>query len=603
MRTKLWITAFVVILFSCSEKKDKNPEEIAQSTAPAPGQVVTEVDDSQPNDKIRVFRKYSSAESGIDFFNGLRHNMETMENLFDYDYFYNGGGVGIEDLNNDGLKDIFFCGNQVPNRLYINKGDLQFEDISETANINDAKVWSNGVTFVDINGDGWMDIYVSQGGPHQKENRKNLLYINQKDNSFKEMAEAYNLADTGISTQAAFFDYDKDGDLDCVVMNENELYGVDPRRFFKTMEVNKEILKKSSSHLYRNDGGKFVDVTESAGLLRPTFGLGLSVSDLNNDGWLDIYIANDYYIPDALYINNGDGSFTDQIKNYTNQVSFYGMGVDIEDINNDGFQDIFVLDMASSDHYRAKTLMASMDVPTFNMLVQKMEFQHQYMFNSLQINMGNNRFNNVSQAAKLSKTDWSWAGLMVDLDNDEHKDIYITNGYRRYALDNDIRTRVVKAKQEFSGNVPLDVKEQIYGDMPSEKLPNVMLRNHQDLSFKEVGNYWGLGDPSFSNGAAYADLDNDGDLELITNNIDEEAFLYKNLSVEEGIGNYLRVKTVGNTSEAFARVTISYKDKKQFVEAKRVRGYLSAVDNTGTFRFRFGKRNRSCAGGMAQREI
>jgi len=531
----------------------------------------------------RIFEKIGSLDSGIEFANRIQDKLDSKENLFDFDFFYNGGGVGIADLNNDGLDDIFFCGNQVQNRLYINKGNLQFEDVTDKANINANKRWSNGVTFADVNNDGWLDIYVTQGGPFKNEFRRNLLFINQKNETFIESAEEYGLNDGGISTQACFFDYDKDGDLDCIVSNENELFGLDPVRFHNTLKNNKKLLYNSSAHLYKNEKGKFIDVTEDAGVLKATFGLGLTVGDINNDGWLDFYISNDYYIPDVMYINNKNGTFSDKIKDKTKQITFYGMGVDIEDINNDGFQDIFVLDMASSDHVRSKTLMASMNVSKFDLLSNKFDFQIQYMYNSLQLNVGNNKFHNISQFAKVSKTDWSWAGLMVDFNNDEYKEIYVSNGYRRYALDNDFQNKVLEAKVKYKGNVPLEVKKNLYFQMPSEKMSNIMFENNTKLEFKDVSAEWGLKHPSFSNGASYADLDNDGDLEIVVNNIDDEAFLYKNLSVENNIGNFLRVKTTGKSSESFAKITINYDGKLQFVESKRVKGYLSSTDNTAHF--------------------
>ncbi len=531
----------------------------------------------------QVFEKIAANTSNINFNNTVKENVGTLENLFDFDYFYNGAGVGVADINNDGLKDIFFCGNQVPNKLYLNKGGLVFEDISVTANINQNKAWSNGVTFADVNGDGWLDIYVSQGGPKPTEQRENLLFINQKDLSFKEEAKKYGLADNGISTQTAFFDFDKDGDLDCVVSNENPFYGLDPVSFAKAVTQSKENLHSSCGHLYRNDGGKFVDVTEKAGLLQPAFGLGLCVSDINEDGWLDIYVANDYYVPDAMYINNKNGTFTDQVKQDTNQISFYGMGVDIADINNDGLQDIFVLDMASSDHVRSKTLMASMNTEQFDLLVKRINFPYQYMFNSMQLNQGNNKYHNVAQLSGLSKTDWSWAGLIVDFDLDSKKDIYVSNGYRRYALDNDLKQKVTKAKQQYKGRVPLAIKQQLYDAMPSERLPNIMFKNKSQLKFEDVAQDWGLGTPSFSNGASYADLDNDGDLDLVVNNMDDAAFLYKNLSVENNFGNFLKVKAQSSTSEPFAKVKITYGGQVQMIETKRVKGYLSATDNEAYF--------------------
>lgn len=529
-----------------------------------------------------IFEQVPSSQSGITFANTLKEDVGTLENLFDFDYFYNGAGVGVVDVNNDGLQDLFFTGNQVENKLYLNKGNLQFEDISESAGINVGKQWANGVTFADVNNDGWMDIYVSQGGPKQAGERKNVLYINEEGVRFRESAENLNIADEGISTQSIFFDYDKDGDLDLVVSNENEFYGLDPERFFKTMEIEKN-LAKSSIQLYENRGSSYVKVTEKAGLLKPSFGLGPIVSDINNDGWLDIYVANDYYVPDVMYINNGNGTFTDRIKEQTKQVSFYGMGVDIADINNDNLQDIFVLDMAASDHVRSKTLMASMNEDRFNMLVDDFGFAHQYMFNSLQLNQGNGKFHNVVQQAHMAKTDWSWAGLIADLDNDSRRDVYVTNGYRRYALDNDLQGQVRETQRAFQGKVPLDVKQKLYDAMPTEKLSNIMFHNEGDINFKNVAYQWGLATPSYSNGGAYADLDNDGDLELVVSNIDDEAFLFKNNASEKKTGNYLRVNLKGSTSEPFAKITIQYGAEEQVYEVKRTKGYLSATENMAHF--------------------
>ncbi len=557
------ISILIFSLYSCRENKESKSNDII----------------ALESKQFPNFKKISPDESHIKFSNTITHDVSTKFNLFDYDFFYNGSGVGVEDFNNDGLMDIFFCANQVNNKLFLNKGNLVFEDITESANINTNKYWSSGVTFVDINQDGWMDIYVSQGGPFEKIKRKNLLFINQKDLTFKEEAEIYGLNDHGISTQSAFFDFDKDGDLDCIVMNENDYYGTDPNTFYNILN-DKSKLKENSSHLYLNTNGKFSDITEKAGLLKPTFGLGLCVSDINNDGWLDIYIANDYYVPDAMYINNKNGTFTDQIKNTTNQVSFYGMGLDIADLNNDNLTDIFVLDMASSDHIRSKTLMASMNVPKFDLLTEDLGLQYQYMYNSVQLNVGHNKYNNVAQITGMSKTDWSWAALIFDTDHDTNEDVYVTNGYRRYALDNDSRMKVAQAKQQYRGNVPLNIKEQLYNDLPSEKLPNILFKNKGNLKFENVTAHSDLNEPSFSNGAAYSDLDNDGDLDIVVNNMDQEAFLFKNLTVENNAGNFLKIIPNGNLSEDFAKVSISFNGITKTKESKRVRGYISAVDNT-----------------------
>jgi hypothetical protein len=423
---------------------------------------------------------------------------------------------------------------------------------------------------------------VAQGGPYDKTERKNILLINQKDNTFKEQAALFGLDDHGISTHSAFFDFDKDGDLDCVVMNENDYYGVNPSEFYKILS-DKKILWENSSHFYKNNNGKFIDITEQAGLLRPSFGLGLCVSDINNDNWLDIYLVNDYYLPDVMYINNKNGTFSDQIKNTTTQISFSGMGIDIADINNDNLKDIFVLDMAPTNHIRSKTLMASMNVPQFNLLVNSLDFQVQYMYNSLQLNTGNNQFYNVSQLTHLSKSDWSWAGLIFDADNNGSEDLYITNGFRKYSSDNDVRMRVSDAKRKFKGNVPLSVKKNIYDNLPSEKLSNLLFKNNGDLNFENITPNSGLNEPSFSNGAAYSDLDNDGDLDIVVNNMDSEAFLFKNNSIENKSGNFIKIITKGNLSEDFAKVTLSYDGIKRSKESKRVRGYLSSVDKSLLF--------------------
>ncbi len=552
-----------ILTFSCSESSTQDNK------------------DKETNNSL--FEEVSSERSGIVFSNDLKHDVSTKANLFDFDYFYNGAGVAIVDVNNDGLQDIFFTGNQVPNRLYLNKGNLEFEDISEKAGINKGKRWSNGVTIADVNGDGWSDIYVSQGGPNEETDRSNLLFLNNHDNTFSEVAEDYGLADKGMSTQAGFFDFDKDGDLDCFVLNESPAYGLDPVTFYRQMREKKGLLVKSSSHLYENDNGLFKDITAQAGMLRPSFGLGLSISDINDDGWLDVYIANDYYIPDAMYINQGNGRFFDEIKLRASQVSFFGMGVDIADFNNDLHKDILVLDMASKDHYRSKTLMASMDVDQFDMLTDDLGFAHQYMFNSLQLNSSNQNFRNVSHQMGISKTDWSWAGLITDFDNDGWKDIYVTNGYRRYALDNDFKNEVTKTQVMYRGKVPISAKGELYEQMNSEKLSNVLYKNDGQFGFTDISKTSGLGKASFSNGAAYGDLDNDGDLDLVVNNLDQQAFLFKNTTVDDGNANYLTVGVEGAVSESFPKVFISHGATTQMIEIKGVRGYFSYVEPIAHF--------------------
>lgn len=539
------------------------------------------VHSKQGEEKKIPFQKISQSHSKIDFRNTLVPNLEKKQSVYNYDYFYSGSGVGIADLNDDGLLDLFFAGNQENNRFYLNKGNMQFEDVSKRAGININKGWVNGVTFADINNDGLLDIYLCQAGPVGLD-RTNKLFINRGNMRFVEQAAQYGLNDRGISTQAAFFDYDKDGDLDCFVMNENPLYGVQPDQFYKYLKEIPNLAYASSSHLYENRNGKYHDITKAKGLLKTTFGLGLAVSDINNDGWQDIYIANDYYIPDALYINQKGKGFVDEIKKRTNQVSYYSMGMDVADVNNDGHQDIFTLDMAAKDHYRSKTLMASMNVKAFDYFVNTLGFQHQYMFNALQMNNGDHTFKNIGQTG-LAKTDWSWSVLMQDYDNDTDTDIFITNGIRKNGFDNDYRMRIKSLVKRYRADIPMDSLKAAYASMPSSRLKNVFFENLGNKGFTEIGDSLGLAEPSFSNGAAYGDLDNDGDLDLVVNNIDEPVLLYKNMIRENKAGNFIRIQPEGLLSESFPRVILKYDGKIQLQEIRRVRGYYSSSENMGHF--------------------
>ena len=524
------------------------------------------------------FQLISSAQSGINFSNTIIHNLETSENLFDFDYFYNGAGVGVLDVNNDGLQDIYFASNQGENKLYLNLGNFQFEDYTTKAFNNIETQWSTGVSIVDINNDGWQDIYVCQAGPRLSEERKNLFFINQGDGTFVESAKQMGLADSGMSTQALFIDYDKDGDMDCLVMNESLAYGLDPVKFTRINLEQKSRLYESYSHFYRNDNGVFVDVTEELGLDKATFGLGIRSCDVNQDGWEDIYIANDYYVPDMLYINNKGKGFIDQIKKRTNQMSFYGMGMDIADINNDGHSDIFVLDMSSGDHYRSKTLMRSMNVDNFRLLVEGLELPHQYMFNSLQLNNGNGKFSNIAQLSGVSSTDWSWSVLMEDFDFDGLKDIHITNGYRRYALDNDFQKKVFDAKTLYSNEIPLTVKQELYDLMPTEKLSNIFYKNTTGLEFHPWLTDNKENPPSYSNGSAIADFDNDGDVDLVVNNMDDEAFMFKNLTVEKGNNNFLKITNSKDYNNKIKRIKVFTGLESYTFEPRVVRGYMSSSE-------------------------
>jgi enediyne biosynthesis protein E4 len=530
-----------------------------------------------------LFTLLSGDQTGVNFENTLNDDPMGVWNILSYHHYYNGGGVAIGDINNDGLPDIFLSANEGPNRLYLNKGNFQFEDITESSRINESgKNWSVGATMADVNGDGWLDIYVCQAGytlyPDRKD-RENLLLINNQDGTFTEMAAEYGINDDNESTSAAFFDYDGDGDLDLYVLNESIYALMVFEDVFQDLKDKKK-LEQASGNLYRNDGGKFTKVTEEAGVLRYGYGLGLVVNDLNGDGLPDIYVANDYSVPDFMFINNGDGTFTDSIKQKTKQISFFGMGCDVADINNDGFPDIGVVDMAANDHFRDKTLMESMDVEGFWYFVNTLGYQYQYMFNSLQLNNGNGTFSNIAALAGLLRSDWSWAALFADFNHDGNKDYYVTNGFRRYARDNDFRNEMAAIRNANEGTVPLDMREELYAKMPEIKDPNFMYRNNGDLTFSLVTKEWNLEYPSYSNGCAYVDLDGDGDLDLVVNNIDGPAFIFRNNSVEQNRGNYLIFDFEGRhpgDPVVNTKVRVYYGDEMQYQEFHPTRGYASSM--------------------------
>ena len=506
-------------------------------------------------------------QTGIDFNNQL--NEDNSFNYFTYPYIYMGGGVSVGDINNDNLDDIYFTGNMTSNKLYLNKGNLNFEDITLTSGTSGDNRWYTGSTMVDINNDGFLDIYLSVAGLDGKKN--NELYINNGDNTFTEMANEYGVDDLGNGVQATFLDYDKDGDLDLYVANYPMTPFDAPRSYYYYKMKNTDDYE--TDNLYRNDGLSFTRVTEEAGLR--TYGLTLSatVGDLNNDSYPDIYISNDFSSPDFMYMNNGDGTFTDIVKESTNQTSFYGMGVDIADFNNDQYLDYVQVDMDAKDNRRSKANMASMNPELFWSTVNY-GFHYQYMHNTLQLNrrIENDKpfFSNISRLSGISSTDWSWGPLLADFDNDGWKDLFISNGTRREINNKDYFNEI--NLRPMSNDSLLYYTNQI----PSEPISNFAFKNNKDLTFSDVSVDWGLDDKNFSNGATYADLDNDGDLEIIVNNIDQEAQIYRNNSTN----NFVRVKLKGNEGNIFgidSRVYLETENSSQMQELTMSRGFQSSV--------------------------
>ena len=525
---------------------------------------------SNHNKEQTLFSKLSSKESNINFSNNIQETDSL--NYFKYSSIYLGGGVSVGDINNDGLVDIFFTGNQVSNKLYLNKGNLEFEDITNKANISGDKRWYTGSTMADVNNDGYLDIYCAVAGKNGVKN--NQLFINNKNNTFTEKAKEYKIDDTANSMQSTFFDYDNDGDLDLYIANYPITHQSTSNMVYKN-KMNNATLAESNK-LFRNDGTTFTDVTEQAGVKSYSLSLGIAAADINNDGWQDLYVSNDYSTPDFFYINNKDGTFKEVVKEATSQTSFYGMGIDVSDINNDGNLDFFQVDMESNNNRRQKANMASMNHKLFFETVLY-GFHNQYMHNSFQLNSGLIRngipaFSNISRLAGVSSTDWSWGPLFADFNNDGLKDLYITNGTRREVNNKDFFKKI--GGKEYDRYSLLEKNKMI----PSEKIDNFMFQNSGNLNFDNVGLKWGLEQKGFSNGAAYADLDNDGDLEIIINNIDKKATIFNNKSSEKN--NYLKIRLNGPSKNKFGLGTRIYAfsvDEKQMQELTLTRGYQSSV--------------------------
>ena len=535
--------------------------------------------------KPTFFKSIPAAETGVVFSNVLKETPQL--NIISYEYFYNGGGVGLGDFNNDGLIDIYLSGNMTFGKLFLNRGNWKFEDITAKAGVQGKKGWKTGVSIADVNGDGWLDIYICYSGPLEPEQRTNELFINNGDLTFTEKAAKMGVADSGYSTQAVFFDYDRDNDLDLFVINHNNKN----LRNFDAAFVKKMVDPDAGDRLYRNDNDKFTDVTLSAGIISNPlgYGLGVAVSDINNDGWPDLYVTNDYVEEDYLYINNHDGTFSEKLKDEFGHISNFSMGCDIADINNDGWPDVFTLDMLPEDNRRQKLLYMPDNYELYNNQVQN-GFHHQLMRNMLQLNNGNGTFSEIGQVSGVYCTDWSWASLLVDLNNDGYKDLFITNGYGRDMTNRDFvkfyaneRLKFLRGERSDNmfvmlQNIPITpIHDYLYLNNGATGLPT----GQAGLQFTDASLTSGFENKTLSNGAAYADLDNDGDLDLVINHLNAPAEVYRNMLVENGeAGNWVKLNIKGTGKNSYgigAKINIYTPKGTIKLENYPVHGYESSM--------------------------
>ena len=534
------------------------------------------------SEKETLFSELNPDDTGVKFRNDL---VETNEkNVLSYIYFYNGGGVAAGDLNNDGLADLIFTGNQTGNKFYLNKGDMTFEDVSRAAGLEDQTAWSTGVVLVDINNDGWKDIYICRSGDSNADNRKNLLYINNQDNTFTEQGASYGLDDSGYSTHATFLDYDKDGDLDMFLLNHSIHYFQVDNEFTR---LRNRVDKNFGSKLYQNNDNTFVDVSEKAGIASNfiSFGLGVAVGDVNGDDWPDIYVSNDFKEQDYLYINQQDGTFVNELENRMDHVSLFSMGSDMEDVNNDGHLDLLTLDMLPPDNMRLKMTAGAENFDKFKIL-HDAGFYWQYMRNMFHLNNGDGTFSEIGSLSGISNTDWSWAPLFADFDNDGNKDLFVTNGYVRDYTNMDFMKFMVGYQTEVqTTGKELPILDLI-AKMPSSELNNFVFKNNGDLTFTSKNVEWGMEKKNISAGASYADLDNDGDLDLIVNNVNDFASIYRNNSETQIRNNYVKVRLKGapaNVQAIGAKVQMYSGDLMIYREHFMSRGYESSVDDVIQF--------------------
>lgn len=563
---KLSFLSSILILFSCQPEESAAPEMTGE-----------------------LFTILQAEETGVNFRNDLQETLY-MNGLF-YEYFYNGAGVAAGDFNGDELPDIYFVSNLKDNELYVNLGNMKFQETGKASGVTGKAGFPTGVTTVDINADGLLDIYVCTSGKFRDpERRRNELYVNQGAGPngiprFEEKGAEYGLDLEDLSTQAAFFDYDRDGDLDLFLINHDvDIYGDD-----KLEEYLNAPAPLSGERLYRNDDGKFTDATAEAGIIsnRLSYGLGLAIGDVNNDGWADIYVGHDFSGEDHLYLNNGDGTFSEQVKELMRHISNFSMGNDMADINNDGWLDIMAVDMVSEDNYGIKTSMSGMNPDRFFHHVD-LGLHHQYMFNTLQLNNGTTPdskgpyFSEIAHLAGVSNTDWSWAPLFFDMDLDGDKDMFIGNGIKRDFRNNDFVNYHKKIRAELAEQKEIDREayiNDVMSKMPERKKANYFFRNNDDLTFSKLRGDW-VKPLTCSNGAAYADFDQDGDLDMIVNNMDDYAFIYRNNSIEQNSGNFLKIRFKGPDQNPYgfgARVTVDDGSRMQTLEHQPSRGFQSSV--------------------------
>jgi hypothetical protein len=529
--------------------------------------------------KQTLFESLPSESTNVDFINKL--SFDDKFNIYTYRNFYNGGGVGLGDFNNDGLIDIYLTANQLSNKLYVNKGNLKFDDITQQAGVAGSKAWSTGVSVADVNGDGWLDIYVCNSGDIKGDDKENELFINNGDLTFTEKAKEYGIADNGFTTHAVFFDYDQDGDLDLYILN-NSYQAIGSFNLMKNERPKRDSL--GGDKLMRNEGTHFVDVSEHAGIYGSVigFGLGATVGDVNDDGWPDIYVSNDFFERDYLYINNKNGTFTENLTEQIQSISAASMGADMADINNDGWPDIFVTDMLPKTNARLKTVTTFESWDRYRYGVNN-DYYHQFTRNTLQLNNGDNSFSEIGRLAGVEATDWSWGALMFDMDNDGLKDIFVANGiyqdltnqdYLQYITNEEVaRAMISKKGVDYKKLVEL---------IPSNPVSNFAFKNKGNLRFENVAEAWGLGNPNFSNGSAYGDLDNDGDLDLVINHVNAQVSINRNNAERLMPENrYLKFILKGSTKNSQAigtKITLIQGDKKFFVEQVPNRGFESSVD-------------------------